>query len=80
MTRSRAFVGAVVIAAGLCLALPGCSGVKGGRSVPPGEPTDLSQAGAQVEQQGDEVDRLLQELDSSLRSTDTLLDVPELNR
>ncbi len=65
---------AVVIAASLSLALPGCSGVKGSRSIPSGAAQDSSQA----EQQADEVDRLLQEMDNSLRSTDTLLDVPEL--
>lgn len=73
-------MGAAVIAVSLSLALPGCSGVKGSRSVPPGEPQNPSQAGFQVEQQANEVDRLLQELDNRLHSTDTLLDVPELSR
>lgn len=80
MSRSRAFLGAVVIAASLSLALPGCSGVRGSRSFPYGAPQTPPQAGVQVEQQADEVDRLLQDLDSSLRSTDTLLDVPDLSR
>ncbi len=80
MKRGRARIAVVVIFVSLTLALPACSGLKGLRSSPMGTPTVQSETSVQADQQADEVDRLLQDLENSLRSTDTLPDATVLNR
>jgi len=80
MERGRAWIAAVVVFVSLALALSACSGLKGLRSSPMGAPTVQSETSAQADQQADEVDRLLQDLENSLRSTDTLPDATVFNR
>jgi hypothetical protein len=80
MKRGRAWIAAVAIFVSLTLALSACSGVKGLQSSTTGAPTMQSETSVQADQQADEVDRLLQDLENNLRSTDTLPDATLLNR